>query len=82
MLRELLLQESGKARLQQQVGRRSTMPRRRSALMLPKKFRAGAIPILPCRVQTGRPNFRCVTALSINSELTGDGSAAGAWKRA
>jgi hypothetical protein len=51
---------------------------------MPNKVQEGAAPIwiLSSRVQVEDPQLRYVTALSINPELTGDGSALGAPKLA
>jgi hypothetical protein len=76
---ELPLQESRKAQLRN-VGLGSTAPSRGKALNLPKKVQEGAalIPIPSSRVQAEHLPLRYAAALPINSELTGDDSAAGA----
>ncbi len=46
--------------------------------MLPNKAQGGAMPIPSKGIWVENPQFRYVTALSIDSELTGDDSAIGA----
>ena len=82
--RDLPQRESGKFHLRHLLGLRNaaTGQGRSSALVLPKKVRMRVVPILPSRIQKGLGKLRCVTALSIEFRLTGDGSAIGEKKGA
>ena len=75
--REPPLQESGRAPLQELVGLRSAAPSQTGTLTLPNQVQVGARPALMNRHQRVF-QLRCVTALSIDLELTGDGSVNGA----
>ena len=75
--RKLPLQESGRARWQHHEGPRSTVPSRDKAQNLPNKVQAGAMMMKPEGLQVEN-RYRYVTALSVDLELRGDGSAASA----
>ena len=82
LLRELPLQESGRAHSRHRVGLRNAALRRGSAQNLLNKVQEGAAPIgmVASRVQAKCLSLRYVIAFSIGLELTGNDSAFGASK--
>ena len=77
------IQESGRAPFQRRVRVQSAAPRRGSALTLLSNAQATAVPALSILGSTtiNIMTLQYAAALSINSELTGSGSAIDAMKR-